>query len=42
MSKVHEDTRSYKQLLLDPNNYRFQDDPDFVYADEKRFHQSGV
>lgn len=31
-----------EELLLDPNNYRYQDLPDFAYADETRFHESGV
>jgi hypothetical protein len=30
------------QLLLDPNNYRFQDATDFVAADPARFHQESV
>lgn len=42
VSKLREDNVSHEQLLLDPNNYRFQDDPDFVWADEKRFHEPGV
>jgi hypothetical protein len=42
MPGFNEDTVPYNQLLLDPNNYRHQDDPDFVYADEKRFHEQGV
>lgn len=29
-------------LLLDPNNYRFHDDPDFAEAAENRFHEQGV
>lgn len=29
-------------LLLDPNNYRFQDYEDFVRADESRFHEGSV
>jgi hypothetical protein len=29
-------------LLLDPNNYRYQDEPDFVFADKSRFHEEGV
>jgi hypothetical protein len=37
-----EDTLPYHQLLLDPNNYRYQNDPDFVFADEPRFHEEGV
>ena len=37
-----EDYLPQRKLLLDPNNYRFQDDPDYVHADEKRFHELGV
>lgn len=29
-------------LLLDPNNYRFHDDPDYVSAEEERFHEESV
>lgn len=29
-------------LLLDPNNYRFQDLADFKYASEERFHEASV
>lgn len=32
----------YTQLLLDPNNYRFQDRSDFQLADERRFHEASV
>ena len=31
-----------EQLLLDPNNYRFQELDEFVYADEQRFHEQQV
>ncbi len=30
------------QLLFDPNNYRFHDDPDFVAAQESRFPEKSV
>ncbi|MFJ6729572.1 ParB N-terminal domain-containing protein [Streptomyces sp. NPDC091281] len=30
------------QLLLDPNNYRFQDDPTFQFAQATRFHEAMV
>jgi ParB-like nuclease domain len=33
---------SVEQLLLDPNNYRFQELDEFVYADEGRFHEVQV
>ena len=33
---------SLQQLLLDPNNYRFHEDQDFVEAAEHRFHEHGV
>jgi hypothetical protein len=42
MTEFKEEKLSYKQLLLDPNNYRYQDNPNVVYADEKRFHEEGV
>jgi hypothetical protein len=29
-------------LLVDPNNYRFQDEPDFVFAEPSRFHEGSV
>lgn len=32
----------YTQLLLDPNNYRFQDRSDFQMADSNRFHEPSV
>lgn len=31
-----------KKLLLDPNNFRFQESDDFVYADESRFAEDTV
>ena len=37
-----ETTVDLQHLLLDPNNYRFQDEPKFLFADEKRFHESSV
>jgi ParB-like nuclease domain len=30
------------QLILDPNNYRFQDTDNFVTADLNRFHENSV
>jgi hypothetical protein len=42
MPSLSEKTLSHEDLLFDPNNYRFQDAPDFVYANEIRFHESGV
>jgi hypothetical protein len=38
----HEGTLNHSRLLLDPNNYRYQDSADFVYADERRFHEASV
>lgn len=32
----------YSELLFDPNNYRFQNSPDFVTADSSRFHEESV
>lgn len=37
MSDFKETTLELGQLLLDPNNFRFQDAADFVHADPKRF-----
>jgi hypothetical protein len=31
-----------KDLLLDPNNYRFQDSPEFVPARDTRFHEDSI
>ena len=31
-----------KKLLLDPNNYRFHDEDDFVFAADQRFHEDRV
>jgi hypothetical protein len=42
MALVTEDEVSLEQLLLDPNNYRFQDTDDFVRAEEHRFHEESV
>lgn len=42
MSDLYEDLISQKDLLFDPNNYRFQDLDNFVYAAEERFHEDTV
>lgn len=42
MVNLAEKLLAYKTLLLDPNNYRFQDSTDFVWADETRFHEKTV
>jgi hypothetical protein len=42
MSSYREDTLSVKDLLLDPNNYRFQDRKDYASAEEDRFHEESV
>ena len=42
MSQFKEANLKLDQLILDPNNFRFQDAPDFVYADPKRFAESTV
>jgi hypothetical protein len=39
---IKEDYLSPDDLLLDPNNFRFQDSEGFVYADEARFHEDSV
>jgi hypothetical protein len=42
MTEFREDELSHEKLLLDPNNYRYHDNPNFVYADEARFHEESV
>ncbi|MGO9606204.1 MAG: ParB N-terminal domain-containing protein [Candidatus Binataceae bacterium] len=42
MAKYKEENISHEDLLFDPNNYRFQDSPDFVEAEEDRFHEPSV
>lgn len=42
MQKFDEKFVDISQLLLDPNNYRFQDAADFVFADSKRFAEDTV
>jgi len=42
MTQLREETLRLDQLLLDPNNYRFQDDPEYVAADDARFAEAGV
>jgi hypothetical protein len=42
MTSFDEDLVPVERLLLDPNNYRFQDDAGFVVADDARFHESSV
>lgn len=37
-----ETTLPRTHLLLDPNNYRYQDQPDFVWAGDNRFHLDTV
>lgn len=37
-----EDNLPMAKLLLNPNNYRFQETKEFVYADQKRFHEDSV
>ncbi|MGB7208063.1 MAG: ParB N-terminal domain-containing protein [Pyrinomonadaceae bacterium] len=37
-----EEKVSHDQMLFDPNNYRYQDNVDFVPADDARFHEAGV
>jgi hypothetical protein len=37
-----ETTVPIRSLLLDPNNYRYQDEPGFITADERRFHEESV
>jgi hypothetical protein len=42
MTAFREETAPIDRLLLDPNNYRFHDQPDFVMAEEARFHENSV
>lgn len=42
MPAYREDKLRADQMLLDPNNYRFQDTDDFVSADPSRFHEKSV
>lgn len=42
MTEYREATVPLTRLLLDPNNYRFHDDQDYVAADPERFHETGV
>jgi hypothetical protein len=42
MSDYKEETIDITQMLLDPNNFRFQNAPDFVHADPKRFAEISV
>lgn len=42
MAAMNETMLPVSSLLLDPNNYRFQDDPNFVAADNSRFHEETV
>jgi hypothetical protein len=42
MPELREDNVPIGNLLLDPNNYRYQDIPGFVYADDSRLHEDSV
>ncbi len=42
MQEFAEKSVQLEHLLLDPNNYRFQDSQDFVLAVEDRFHEESV
>lgn len=42
MATITETTLPISALLLDPNNYRFQEDEDFVEAETSRFHEDAV
>jgi len=41
-SKFEDRELPISSLLLDPNNYRFQDGEDFVFADERRFVEASI
>lgn len=40
--QFREATLSHDSLLFDPNNYRYQDEVDFVDSAEDRFHEESV
>lgn len=42
MAQLNEEEVELDDLLLDPNNYRFQADEDFVRADDSRAHEGTV
>jgi|SRR5579859_1721224 len=42
MPAYREEKLPIEKLLFDPNNYRFQETKDFVYADPTRFHEKTV
>lgn len=42
MNKLRAEVLSPDKLLLDPNNYRFQDSEGYVSASENRFHENSV
>jgi hypothetical protein len=42
MSQYKEELLDISKMLLDPNNFRFQNAPDFVFADRKRFAEPSV
>lgn len=42
MAELKPEEVSLDNLLLDPNNYRFLDIPEFVWAEESRFHENSV
>jgi len=42
MLAMKDDQVPYDRLLLDPNNYRYQDGEDFTYANGERFHEDSV
>jgi len=39
---LNEKNVAIERLLFDPNNYRYQDTADFVYAEPDRFHEESV
>src|ERR1700752_220794 len=42
MTDFQTDTLDIDQMILDPNNFLFQDAPDFVFAEQKRFAEETV
>ncbi|MGW4206792.1 hypothetical protein ACWEIJ_02280 [Lentzea sp. NPDC004789] len=42
MAELTEDRLPLSKLLLDPNNFRFQDEEGYITADKERFHETSV
>ena len=42
MDRFQDKLVAHDRLLLDPNNYRFQESPDWVAASDERFHEEAI